>query len=167
MANLNGQIAQLHTLKPSTTGKQSKADEHSNNVVVMLQGRLANASMGFKDVLEIRTNNMKAAKERGQVFGDSAPHASQGNSSLTAGPSGKCSIGCMHRESSWSDHIKGCGPANLSLQTRRFTTRATNKPTIQKAKLKSMAWIPHNSHPLSPSQTFCLSIWVAICNRWT
>ena len=30
-------------------------DEHNSNIVMMLQGKLANASMTFKDVLELRT----------------------------------------------------------------------------------------------------------------
>lgn len=91
MANLNAQIAQLQQLKPSGSGgsgKGGRADEHNANVVVMLQGRLANASMGFKDVLETRTNNMKAARERGQVFGDAAPMSSSNNGAAFAGPSG-------------------------------------------------------------------------------
>lgn len=94
MANLNAQIARLQTLKPnSSNSKSSKADEHNANVVVMLQGRLANASMGFKDVLEVRTNNMKAAKERGEVFGDSGPsHAS----AFAAGPSGESFVFCLN-----------------------------------------------------------------------
>lgn len=29
--------------------------EHNNNVVMMLQSKLADTSIGFKDVLEIRT----------------------------------------------------------------------------------------------------------------
>ena len=35
--------------------KGSELNEHSDNVVVLLQSKLANASMGFKEVLEIRT----------------------------------------------------------------------------------------------------------------
>lgn len=30
-------------------------DEHNNNVVMLLQSRLASMGMGFKDVLELRT----------------------------------------------------------------------------------------------------------------
>lgn len=74
IASLNAQIASLQTLQAASNGgKQATkpVDEHNNNVVVMLQGRLANASLGFKDVLEIRTQNMKASKERGEVFGNS------------------------------------------------------------------------------------------------
>ena len=37
----------------SAEGKQ--VDEHNHNVVMLLQSKLANTSMTFKDVLEIRT----------------------------------------------------------------------------------------------------------------
>ncbi|CAG8444176.1 9162_t:CDS:10 [Diversispora eburnea] len=46
----------------------TQANEHSSNVVVMLQSKLANTSMSFKDVLEIRTQNMKASKDRREQF---------------------------------------------------------------------------------------------------
>lgn len=35
--------------------KGKQVDEHNANVVLMLQGRLANMGLGFKDVLELRT----------------------------------------------------------------------------------------------------------------
>lgn len=62
IANINRQIAALQSfLKQhnaqggprSTEGKQ--IDEHNHNVVMMLQSKLANTSMSFKDVLEVRT----------------------------------------------------------------------------------------------------------------
>lgn len=38
------------------TGKNGQqVDEHNSNVVMLLQSRLANMGMGFKDVLELRT----------------------------------------------------------------------------------------------------------------
>ena len=70
IASLNTQIASLQSLKGGQ-GAKRPVDEHNNNVMMLLQGRLANTSMGFKDVLEIRTQNMKASKERGEVFGSS------------------------------------------------------------------------------------------------
>lgn len=62
IANVNRQIASLQShLKQrnaqgasrTTEGKQM--DEHSHNVVMMLQSKLATTSMTFKDVLEVRT----------------------------------------------------------------------------------------------------------------
>jgi len=60
-------------------------DEHNHNVVMLLQSKLANTSMTFKDVLEIRTQvglpdiiknseklrllqNMKESKDRTEQF---------------------------------------------------------------------------------------------------
>jgi hypothetical protein len=59
IAQLNQQIAQLQKFVKqnlsSNRGQKQPVDEHNNNVVMMLQSKLADTSMGFKDVLEIRT----------------------------------------------------------------------------------------------------------------
>src|SRR4051812_18212695 len=55
IAKLNKQIAQLQDYVRSTKGPSKQASEHSSNVVVLLQSKLASTSMSFKDVLEIRT----------------------------------------------------------------------------------------------------------------
>lgn len=58
IAQLNQQIAQLQAFVKQNLNNQSgkkQVDEHNNNVVMMLQSKLADTSMGFKDVLEIRT----------------------------------------------------------------------------------------------------------------
>lgn len=74
IAQLNQQIAQLQTFVKqnlsSNRGQKQPVDEHNNNVVMMLQSKLADTSMGFKDVLEIRTqvsfsSNMILAKKIG------------------------------------------------------------------------------------------------------
>ena|SRR5579871_3884988 len=61
IADLNNDISNLQAFvkqrrNMNSRGKGRKeVDEHSDNVVVLLQSKLANTSMGFKDVLEIRT----------------------------------------------------------------------------------------------------------------
>jgi syntaxin 5 len=60
IAELNNDIGSLQTFvkQRRSNGRQKgkkEVDEHSENVVVLLQSKLANTSMGFKDVLEIRT----------------------------------------------------------------------------------------------------------------
>ena len=63
ISSLNSQIAQLQSFvisqKKEAQGIQSKqkgvVEEHNNNVVMMLQSRLASVGVGFKDVLELRT----------------------------------------------------------------------------------------------------------------
>lgn len=91
IASLNGKIARLQGIVTSNSGiKGKQVDEHNNNVLVMLQGKLATTSMGFKDVLEIRTQNMKASKNRTEQFG----YTSQ-NATSTAPSTGECRLFCM------------------------------------------------------------------------
>jgi len=47
----------------------AQALEHSKNVIVSLQSRLANTSNDFKNVLEIRTQNMREQKSRRDQYG--------------------------------------------------------------------------------------------------
>ncbi|KAG9290007.1 hypothetical protein G9A89_010313 [Geosiphon pyriformis] len=68
IAKLNKQIALLQQYVRDHKKRNKQADEHSSNVVVMLQSKLANTSMSFKDVLEIRTQNMKLSKDRKEQF---------------------------------------------------------------------------------------------------
>jgi len=61
IANINRQIAALQSYVKQRNAQASKSsegkqiDEHNHNVVMMLQSKLANTSMSFKDVLEVRT----------------------------------------------------------------------------------------------------------------
>ncbi|KAF9505644.1 hypothetical protein BS47DRAFT_1306327 [Hydnum rufescens UP504] len=78
IANLNKQIASLQTFVKTQTsrpGASKQVDEHNNNVVMLLQSKLATTSMSFKDVLEIRTQNMKESKDRTEQFMYSAAAA--------------------------------------------------------------------------------------------
>jgi len=73
IANINKQIASLQSYHKqrqgtSTSAESKMVDEHNHNIVVMLQGKLATASMTFKDVLELRTQNMKESKSRTEQF---------------------------------------------------------------------------------------------------
>ncbi|WWD08284.1 hypothetical protein V865_006395 [Kwoniella europaea PYCC6329] len=98
IASLNTQIASLQSYvrsqKPNASsggnnGKQ--VEEHNSNVVMLLQSRLANMGMGFKDVLELRTQNMKASKDRTEQFMHTAANASlppPSNNSLLFSQSG-------------------------------------------------------------------------------
>jgi syntaxin 5 len=62
IAGINKQIAALQThvkqqnaQKSTKTSEGKQVDEHNNNVVMLLQSKLASTSMTFKDVLEVRT----------------------------------------------------------------------------------------------------------------
>lgn len=55
IAGLQGYVKQRNAQGNSTSPEGKQIDEHNNNVVMLLQSKLANTSMGFKDVLELRT----------------------------------------------------------------------------------------------------------------
>lgn len=73
IASLNTQIASLQAYvraqkggSKSSGGSAGQVDEHNSNVVMLLQSRLANMGMGFKDVLELRTQ-VRRTMARGAV----------------------------------------------------------------------------------------------------
>ncbi|KAJ7631218.1 t-SNARE [Roridomyces roridus] len=74
IANFNKQIASLQSYVKQRSAQGSKSpeakqlEEHNNNVVMLLQSMLANTSMTFKDVLELRTQNMKESRNRTEQF---------------------------------------------------------------------------------------------------
>ena len=92
IANINKQIAALQSYVKQRNAQNNKSpegkqlEEHNHNVVMLLQSKLADTSMTFKDVLEIRTQvsvhlatifihsssylsqNMKESKDRTEQF---------------------------------------------------------------------------------------------------
>jgi syntaxin 5 len=73
LASLNGQISSLQSLTktqhPSNKGGGADQEgEHNKNVVMLLQGRLADVGSNFKDVLEVRTKNIQASRSRTENF---------------------------------------------------------------------------------------------------
>ena len=82
LAGLNAQISALQALSKAqqqqhggTFGSKSNAaaggdqeGEHNKNVVVLLQGKLADVSVNFKEVLEVRTKNIQASRSRTENF---------------------------------------------------------------------------------------------------
>ncbi|XP_050096582.1 syntaxin-5 [Anopheles aquasalis] len=68
--SLNQQIAKLQEVsksqRKSTNGRHLLS--HSSNMVVALQAKLANMSSDFKQVLEVRTENLKQQKTRRDQF---------------------------------------------------------------------------------------------------
>ncbi|KAJ5288616.1 t-SNARE [Penicillium angulare] len=82
LAALNQSIAGLQALTQAQHPKsnRSKTDqegEHNDNVVVMLQGKLADVGSSFKEVLEVRTKNIQASRSRTENFVSSVSSKSQ------------------------------------------------------------------------------------------
>lgn len=69
IANLNKQILQLQQVAKGQRDAQGKHQQsHSTSVVVSLQSKLASMSNNFKQVLEVRTENLKSQRSRAEQF---------------------------------------------------------------------------------------------------
>lgn len=97
LAALNTQISGLQTLarhsgRPGGGGGSAAAagadqqGEHNKNVVVLLQGRLADVSVNFKDVLELRTKNIQASRSRTENFVSSVSASATPAAAAAAAP---------------------------------------------------------------------------------
>ncbi|KAI9808623.1 MAG: hypothetical protein M1825_003773 [Sarcosagium campestre] len=94
LSSLNSQISSLQTLTrsqhPQSLRSANSGDqegEHNKNVVVLLQGKLADVSVNFKDVLEVRTKNIQASRSRTENFVSSvSSHSQPTDSQQSASP---------------------------------------------------------------------------------
>ncbi|KAI8325579.1 t-SNARE [Martensiomyces pterosporus] len=71
IATINGKILALQALQRRQNGGGGagrQATEHHSNVVVSLQSQLASTSTVFKDVLELRSESLKATGSRKEQF---------------------------------------------------------------------------------------------------
>ncbi|OAF70149.1 Syntaxin-5 [Intoshia linei] len=66
--NMNQNISKLYNTK-DISKKGSNFEKHSKTVVVGLQSKLANVSSDFKNVLQIRTENLKCNQLRRRQYG--------------------------------------------------------------------------------------------------
>lgn len=76
--SLNQQIAQLQDVskrqRHTTNGKHLQS--HSTSVVLALQSKLASMSTDFKQILDVRTENLKQQKNRRDQFSQGAINSS-------------------------------------------------------------------------------------------
>lgn len=93
LAALNSQISSLQGLTKSqhpSAASKSGADqegEHNKNVVILLQGKLADVGVNFKEVLEVRTKNIQASRSRTENFVSSvSAHSKQLEPRQSASP---------------------------------------------------------------------------------
>lgn len=77
ISSLNDQIARLQEISKSRNYNHGKhMQSHSNSVVVSLQSKLASMSNDFRQVLEVRTENLKHQKHRREQFTEGPVSAS-------------------------------------------------------------------------------------------
>lgn len=59
ITKLNKQLQILQSVTKERSSGSKQATEHTNNVIMSLQTKLADTSLGFKDVLESQVRGMK------------------------------------------------------------------------------------------------------------
>ncbi|KAL1301524.1 hypothetical protein AAFC00_005767 [Neodothiora populina] len=88
LAALNQQIGALSQLSksqhPNAKAGTDQEGLHNENVVVMLQSKLANVGGNFKEVLEVRSKNVQASRSRQDNFVSSVGHSAAGQNSALA-----------------------------------------------------------------------------------
>lgn len=86
LSSLNQQIGALQTLSKQQHPKADQEGEHNKNVVYLLQGKLTDVSVNFKDVLEARTKNIQASRSRTENFISSVSQHAQPSLPQSASP---------------------------------------------------------------------------------
>ncbi|KAG0322343.1 cis-Golgi t-SNARE syntaxin [Dissophora globulifera] len=148
LGRLNSQILALQQHVRATAAKGNRAmrqmDEHSTNLVIILQSRLANISMGFKEALEIRTESMQASKKRQEQLLQS------GNQSLSPQPQHAQAMGMGQQQSL---HL----PQTSVLSSLRNTSRSpiglvptAAPPPQHPSQYNNGGSIPQNGGRMSP-----------------
>jgi syntaxin 5 len=100
ITSLNKQISQLQQFVGQGDSQKSKnVQTHSHTVVISLQSKLAYMSKDFKNVLEVRTENMKQQKSRREQFSqgsvaESLPAAAMNSNSL------------LNKDSNFAPHVQ-------------------------------------------------------------
>ncbi|SPO03795.1 probable syntaxin, vesicular transport protein [Cephalotrichum gorgonifer] len=86
LAGINKQISALQEITRQQGGKGNQEGEHNKNVVFLLQEKLTDVSVNFKDVLEARTKNVQASRSRTENFISSVSQHTQPALQQSASP---------------------------------------------------------------------------------
>ena len=86
LASLNKQISGLQEGARQHGGRGNQEGEHNKNVVFLLQEKLTDVSVNFKDVLEARTKNVQASRSRTENFISSVSQHAQPALQQSASP---------------------------------------------------------------------------------
>lgn len=86
LSSLNQQIGALSTMTKQQHPKADQEGEHNKNVVYLLQGKLTDVSVNFKDVLEARTKNIQASRSRTENFISSVSQHAQPSMQQSSSP---------------------------------------------------------------------------------
>lgn len=88
--SLNHQIAKLQEVSRKQKQNGKHLQSHSSSVVLALQSKLASMSTDFKQILEVRTENLKQQKNRRDQFSQGTINTSLPPSAVSGYHQGNC-----------------------------------------------------------------------------
>jgi len=109
ITSLNKQISQLQQFVGQGDSQKSKnVQTHSHTVVISLQSKLAYMSKDFKNVLEVRTENMKQQKSRREQF-------SQGSVAESLPATAMVGNSLLNKDNSYVPHVQNSDSVALDM----------------------------------------------------
>ncbi|KAK6635988.1 Syntaxin-5 [Polyplax serrata] len=140
--SLNQQISELQEIAKSQKRKHENGKQHlvshSSSVLLALQSKLATMSTEFKQVLEVRTQNLKQQKTRRDHFSDSNLPASMSPSSINNSRQGSLLLqeGQVHidldnQNSAGIPLLQSQGQMNYDQTNSYFQSRAETMQNIE------------------------------------
>ena len=126
---LNRQIGQLQQIARAQRGQglQGKHQQsHSSTVVVTLQSRLASMTNSFKEVLEVRTENLKESKSRQEMFSQGNVTSSLPQSAIKGFHSGSV-LAAMEDDERAAANAANAGQVAISMGDQMFMTDQTDQ----------------------------------------
>jgi len=137
LAHLNKQIGQLQTIAKAQRGGQGKHQAgHSSSVVVQLQSKLATMSSNFKQVLEVRTENLKSQRSRAEQFSSGGVTSSLPQSAVAGYHAGSVLAMEDEQQAQGGDAVIDMGQGGVLAtvthdQDQYYTSRADAMHTIE------------------------------------
>jgi len=136
LAHLNKQIGQLQTIAKAQRGGQGRHQAgHSSSVVVQLQSKLATMSSNFKQVLEVRTENLKSQRSRAEQFSSGGVTSSLPQSAVAGYHAGSV-LAMEDEQAQGGDAVIDMGQGGVLAtathdQDQYYTSRADAMHTIE------------------------------------
>ena len=131
-AALNRQIGQLSEISRTQqqTLKSKHQATHSNTVVAALQLRLASMTSDFKQVLEVRSDNLRESKSRREQFSQGAVTRTLPDSAMNGFPSGSVLAQAMQ-----DDEVVSSSNGQV------WYFKHSNLANLKNAKILSIFWL--------------------------
>lgn len=145
LAAINRQLSDLQAQSKSTAAKSNtkdKTSEHRGNVVTLLQTNLASTTTAFQDVLEVRTQNIKASRDRSEHFayGGGGANGPEMNSGECKGLGAHCYAAlALNSDNQFYAPVHNRHPHNVQILHCIIPTETSHRKTITIQRQRQVA----------------------------